>query len=200
LHCIRKMLNLLTKFIIMKKRILLLVAVLMAAVVSAYAQPRAIGGRIGYGFEVSYQHSLAADRMINLDAGLPAFHGIEAVVTHDWINPFNTQIPWDERGEWNWYLGVGGGLGWYWGNSHSDAYGHYSSGAFTIGVAGRVGVEYNFWFPMQLSIDWRPVFGPGIAYENGYKQETGSYSNVGIGYYTGGLYAGSIAIGIRYLF
>lgn len=185
----------------MKKRILLLVAVLMVAVVSAFAQPRAVGGRIGYGIEASYQHSLTADRMINLDAGLPAFHGLEAVVTHDWINPFNTKIPWNQRGNWNWYLGVGGGLGWYWGSSVNDSYQQGSSGAFTVGVAGRVGVEYNFWFPMQLSVDWRPVFGPGIGYSNTYIKESGEYrSQTSIGYYTSGLYAGSICIGVRYLF
>lgn len=160
----------------MKKRILFLVAVLMAAVVSAYAQPRAVGGRIGYGIEASYQHSLAADRMINLDAGVPGFYGIEAAVTHDWIDPFNTSVPWDEKGEWHWYMGVGGGLGWNW-----------NSGSFNIGAAGRIGIEYDFWFPMQLSLDWRPMVGPYI-------------NNDRVGFNVGGLYAGAIALGVRYLF
>ncbi len=173
------MLNLLTKInTIMKKRILLLVAVVMAAVVSAYAQPRAIGARIGYGVEVSYQHSLASNRMINLDAGIPAFLGLEAAVTHDWIDPFGTSVPWNERGEWHWYMGVGGGLSWYW------------AGALSFGVGGRVGVEYDFWFPMQLSVDWRPMFGPGFTYNGA----TAAFFN------TGALYAGAICLGIRYNF
>lgn len=161
------------------KKFLLLVAVAMTAVVAAYAQPRAIGGRIGYGFEVSYQHSLASDRMINLDAGLPAFAGIESAVTHDWIDPFGTSVPWSERGEWHWYMGVGGAASWFWG------------GAFSFGVGGRVGVEYDFWFPMQLSVDWRPMFGPIFGY--GWGVSTVAFN-------TGALYAGAISLGIRYNF
>ena len=34
----------------------LLIAVLAVASLAAYAQPRAIGGRLGYGAEFSYQH------------------------------------------------------------------------------------------------------------------------------------------------
>ena len=29
---------------------------------------------------------------------------------------------------------------------------------FTLGVAGELGLQYNFQFPMSLSIDWRPTF------------------------------------------
>ena len=30
-------------------------------------------------------------------------------------------------------------------------------------AAGRAGVEFDFWFPLQLSIDWRPTIGAGLA-------------------------------------
>ncbi len=162
----------------MKKFIAVLAVVALTSFVAANAQPRSIGARIGYGVEVAYQHGLG-DNMVSLDAGLLGFHGIEAVATYDWINPFNTQIPWDYSGTWNWSLGVGAGAAWSW------------WGYASVGVAGRVGVEYNFEFPLQLSIDWRPVIGPGFYY---------GYGTHGVGFNLGGLYAGGIALGVRYNF
>lgn len=154
-----------------------LVCVLMAAFAAiAVAQPRAIGGRIGYGVEVSYQHTVG-DNMVSVDLGLPGFYGLEAAATYDWINPGGLTIPWNEQGSWNWYAGVGAAAGFY-GFNYLVGFG---------GVAGRLGIEYNFWFPMQLSLDWRPVIG--VAGAGG-----------GVGFNTDGLYAGGIALGVRYLF
>ena len=89
------------------------VMAVMALVSIAYvnAQPRAIGGNIGYGISFSYQHNLGEKNMIDLSVDAPLFYGLGASCTYDWINPFNTQIPWDEKGEWNWFLGVGAGFG-----------------------------------------------------------------------------------------
>lgn len=56
-----------------------------------------------------------------------------------------------------------------------------------LGVAGRIGVEYNFWFPMNISLDWRPLIGPGF------------YNNQ-VGFNGLGLFQGGIALSIRYLF
>lgn len=160
----------------MKKSLFIAALLFVLGTASVIAQPRAVGVRLGYGVEVSYQHSLG-NNMLSIDAGLPGFHGIEAAVTYDWINPFNTQIPWNQKGEWNWSLGVGAAGGWWWGHNYNYAF---------VGVAGRVGVEYNFWFPLQLSVEWRPSFGPTFG--------------DGVGFYGGGLYAGGIAIGVRYKF
>ena len=158
----------------MKKSLIVAALLFVLGTASAIAQPRAVGVRLGYGVEFSYQHGMG-DNMLSIDAGLPGFNGIEAAVTYDWINPFHTSIPWNNKGEWNWSLGVGGAAGFYWGGSS----------AF-VGVAGRVGVEYNFWFPLQLSVEWRPAFGP--------------YFGKPCGFYSGGLYAGGFAIGVRYKF
>ena len=158
----------------MKKSLIVAAFLFVLGMASAIAQPRAVGVRIGYGVELSYQHTLG-NNMLSIDAGLPGFHGIEGAVTYDWINPFSTKIPWNEKGEWNWSLGVGGAVGWWWG------------GYAFVGVAGRVGVEYNFWFPLKLSVEWRPAFGPDFGKNH-------------CGFYNGGLYAGGIAIGVRYKF
>ncbi|MBR1631263.1 MAG: hypothetical protein IJ680_05340 [Paludibacteraceae bacterium] len=153
----------------MKKKVLLMTIMLVAAWVGMSAAPRAIGGRIGYGVEFSYEHGLGESNMISIDAGLPGFNGLHAVGTYDWI--FNIKS-WSGKGEWNWYPGVGAGVGiWDLGDPN-----------FLIGVAGRIGIEYNFWFPLQLSLDYRPVIG--IA---------------GSGFYDQGLISG-IDLGIRYRF
>lgn len=161
----------------MKKSLIVAALLFVLGTASAIAQPRAVGVRLGYGVEFSYQHGMG-DNMLSIDAGLPGFGGIEAAVTYDWINPFHTQIPWNNKGEWNWSLGVGGAAGWWWISSYNYAF---------VGVAGRVGVEYNFWFPLQLSVEWRPAFGPNFG-----KNHCGFYGN--------GLYAGGFAIGVRYKF
>jgi hypothetical protein len=40
------------------KKIIVIAALMLGFAVAAVAQPRAIGGRLGNGAEVSYQHSL----------------------------------------------------------------------------------------------------------------------------------------------
>ena len=165
----------------MKK--LLLVAILaVAGVAATVAQPRAIGVNLGYGFDVSYQHSLGESNMIDLAVNFPLVGntiGIGASCTYDWINPFGTAIPWNNKGEWNWSLGVGAGGGLY-GLEVAKI-----TPIWYAGVVGHVGVEYNFWFPLQLSVDWRPNIGVTNNRLN--------YFNID------GLYSG-ISLGVRYLF
>ena len=161
------------------KKIALLFVFAVAMATAAFAQPRAVGLRIGYGAEASYQHSMGENNMIQVELGLPGFNAIEAAATYDWLNPGGLMIPWENKGSWNWYAGVGAGVGYNWGSWYSD----YAFG----GVAGRIGVEYNFWFPLQLSVDWRPVIGV----------EGNKY---GVDFYADGLYSGAIAVAARYIF
>lgn len=165
----------------MKKFILTAVLAVVAAV-AVNAQPRAIGARLGWGAEVSYQHTLSSSNMLSAELMFPAFYGIGAAATYDWLNPGNLYIPWNHKGEWNWYAGVGAGASYYFG------------GYLGVGVAGRIGIEYDFWFPLQLSLDWRPVIGPAF-YFNGAQGDTGS----SVGFGVGGLYEG-ISLGVRYKF
>lgn len=165
----------------MKKFILVLAASVLAAV-AVSAQPRAIGARLGYGLEVSYQHSVGQSNMVSAELSFPGFYGIGANATYDWLNPFNATIPWEYKGEWNWYMGAGAGLAYYF---------NY---AFNVGVGGRVGVEYNFWFPLQLSFDWRPTIGPDFYVGDE------RYDGHHVGFSGYGLYAGAISLGVRYRF
>ena len=95
----------------MKKFIIVCAATLLA-VVAVNAQPRAIGGRVAYGVGFSYQHSMGLDNMISVDVDFPGYSGgIGAAATYDWIFPITA---WTQKGEWNWYAGVGAGFGFAW--------------------------------------------------------------------------------------
>ena len=158
----------------------LFVAVLALASIMAYAQPRAIGVRLGYGAEVSYEHTVGPG-MVSLEVGVPGFASLEAACTYDWIDPFGATVPWNEKGEWHWYMGVGGAAQWSW----------YAMNAGFVGAAGRFGIEYDFWFPLQISIDWRPTLGVML----------GSNGQGGIGVaFAYDLYCGGLGLGIRYKF
>ena len=159
----------------MKKSLILAAILAVVCVGSAVAQPRAIGANIGYGIDLSYQHSLGEANMIDLSVNVPFFEGIGATATYDWVNPFGAVIPWDYEGQWNWNLGVGAGLGIY----------GFKTPAFYAGVVGHVGISYDFWFPMQLSLDYRPNIG--------------IVGGEGLTFNTSGLYSG-ITLGVRYLF
>lgn len=180
-----------------------MVAILaIVGVATAVAQPRAIGAQIGYGIEFSYQHNLG-DNFLSVDAGVPGLFnpnvlGVEGVVTYNWLNPFGADFPTISKGDWNWYMGVGGGLGARFHRYHYDGDGvsvstnKWENHVF-VGAAGRVGVEYNFWFPLQLSVEWRPVLGPEF-YTN---EATGKTA---VAFNTPGLFMGGLSLGVRYKF
>lgn len=157
------------------KKYLLIALMAIASVAYVNAQPRAVGVNLGCGASFSYQHNLGAANMIDLAVEVPAFAGIGATCTYDWIDPFNTSIPWNNKGEWHWAMGVGGGAGFIWGITGGYA-----------GVVGHIGVGYDFWFPLELSFDWRPNIG---AY----------FWDGGAGFNGAGLYSG-ITLGVRYKF
>ena len=82
----------------MKKVILIVAAVLGFAVVAS-AQPRAIGARIGWGAEISYQHTLGANNFLEADLGwgindfrLGLGYDFSVQLSLDW-RPLFTLIP-----------------------------------------------------------------------------------------------------------
>ena len=86
----------------MKKTLILLVTLLGFAV-AAVAQPRAIGARVGYGGEFSYQHGFGSN-FGELDLGWYA-HNFDIVGIYDFVLAGN--------GLCNFYLGPGAYLGFY---------------------------------------------------------------------------------------
>lgn len=145
----------------MKKFLAIAVALVAFAAVSV-AQPRALGVRAGYGGELSYQHSFGSN-FAEFDLGLFG-HSADISAIYDFI------IAGD--GNFNFYAGPGACVGLWMGD--------YSG--IDLGLAGQVGIEYNFGFPLQLSLDWKPVFH--FIGDEGAK----------------GFYGAGAALGIRYRF
>ena len=160
----------------------------MAIVSVAYAaaQPRAIGANLGGGLGFSYEHGFGEKNMLDVAVSFPLaglfdkHYGVGANITYDWIDPFNAPVPWNEKGEWHWYMGVGGAAGIY----------GFTAPDWFVGAAGHFGIEYDFWFPLQLSVDWRPSVGVVGRHSN---------NGGGFGFNTLGLYDG-ITLGVRYKF
>lgn len=156
------------------KKTLTLIAFAIFVSSSVCAQARALGLRSFYiGEAVSYQHQLTEKTMLEAELGLSLSSvGVEAIVTHDWQFPITS---WEDIGSYNWYVGVGLGAGTY---LFSNT---------TIGVAGRIGIEYNFWFPLQIAIDYRPIIGP-------------AWNGVGIRFNEEGIVRSALGVSVRYLF
>ena len=190
----------------MKKSILVMAILATVGIATAAAQPRAIGGQLGNGITFSYEHTLG-NNFVSADLSFPGWFingfGVEAVATYNWLNPFGVDFPTVSQGDWNWYMGPGLAIG-----DRVDAYSYtvlgdryiHASNDFYLGVAGRFGVEYNFWFPLQLSAEWRPIVGPSFVtdtYVDGYGNRI---SNTTTAFYAGGLYWNAFMIGVRYKF
>ena len=73
---------------------------------------------------------------------------------HAIYNFMIAQPQWTDKGDWGFYAGPGVALGGGGVKVNGVNYGY-----FNAGVAGQVGLEYTFWFPLQLSIDIRPQLG-----------------------------------------
>ena len=132
----------------MKKAIYVLVAVL-GLTAATQAQERAIGIRGAFGTasgaELSFQmpNSLIGNNRLELDLG---WYGGE-----DWNHIGLTGIcqwDWNLTGGLNWYVGPGVQLGVYTGNETKIG----------VAVGGQIGLEYNFSFPLQISLDVRPMW------------------------------------------
>ena len=129
------------------KKIILVAAMVLGFAVAASAQPRAIGARLSYGAELSYQHTLGQN-FLEADLGLGDFRYLNVAATYNFMI---AKPDWTDRGEWGFYAGPGASVGLGLGEANY----------LTLGVAGMVGLEYTFWFPLQISIDFRQHVGIG---------------------------------------
>ena len=129
------------------KKIILVAALILGFAAAAAAQPRAIGLRGGWGAELSYQHNFDAN-FLQADLGLNTFNSINGSVVYNFMI---AQPAWTSRGEWGFYAGPGASVGLGLGEANY----------LTLGAAGMVGLEYTFWFPLQLSLDIRQHVGIG---------------------------------------
>ena len=116
--------------------------------------PRAIGGRFGWGGEVSYQHNLGKN-FVEIDLGTPGWNalGVQATAIYDFVI---AQPQWTP-GTWTWYAGPGLQAGV---SFRKDFF------STVLGIAGQVGLSYKFEFPLELSVDIRPAIGIQFGVEN----------------------------------
>lgn len=130
----------------MKKIILTLaLAMSMFGAVNAQVDGKAIGLRFGGVGELSYQHPFSDSHRAELDLGFGAWRvGLTGI--YHWVFDLSTVAD-----GLNWYVGPGAAVGLYYGT-------YYSNSGLYAGIAGQVGIEYNFdTLPLQLSLDYRPV-------------------------------------------
>ncbi len=118
-----------------------------------------IGDNDGFGTEINYQRGLGDNNRLEIGA---QFNGNKNVSIFKGTGLY--QWVWNIDGGFNWYAGVGGGLA-----SVSFDYGDLPGGVdidndndeIYVFAAGTAGIEYNFDFPLLLSLDVRPEFGFG---------------------------------------
>lgn len=149
------------------KKIILSVIMLMGLTFTTQAQDIAknalglrLGDNDGFGGEISYQIGLSQNNRLELDLGFRNNNSVDAFKLagiYQWV--------WNIDGGFNWYAGVGGGIG-SWNDNNFD-----NNGTFVFG-AGDIGIEYGFEeVPILLSLDFRPEIGAVNYYGNNYSSD-----------------------------
>lgn len=139
------------------RKLILLIA--LAGTIQAGAQQisdHALGLRLGdsdgFGAEISYQKSIGRYNRVEVDLGWRNNRNFDAFKLsglYHWVHTI--------EGDFNWYYGVGGGLGSVDFNSRPNQ--NDPDGGLFIFGAGTIGIEYNFDIPLLISLDFRPEIG-----------------------------------------
>ena len=105
-----------------------------------------LGDSNGFGAEVSYQRAILNNNRLELDLGWRDgnnFSAFRFAGIYQWVYLLD--------GNFNWYVGGGGGIATF---NVDD--GDNNTGFF---VAGNIGIEYDFDIPLLISLDFRPELG-----------------------------------------
>lgn len=156
----------------MKKTVFIAILLVsfMTSFVYGQVNGKALGVRASYGGEFSYQHPFSQFNRIEGDLGIYYDHGFNLAGVYQWVFDLSELAT-----GFNWYVGLGPQIGsWDYHHNGKDYDG------LALGIAGQIGIEYNFDIPLQLSLDYRP----------GWYILPNSY---------GGAWEG-VALGIRYKF
>jgi hypothetical protein len=154
------------------KKIILSAFMLIGLAFSTQAQDiskNALGLRFGdnggFGGELSYQRALSSNNRLELDLGWRnrsnfnnnAYddNAIKLTGLYQWV--------WNIDAGFNWYAGIGGGVGSYSYDNNNTSY----NDTFAF-AAGDIGIEYNFDIPLLISLDFRPEIGGNGYYKNNY--------------------------------
>lgn len=133
-------------------------ATVMAQELSDHAIGLRFGDNNGIGGELSYQKKLSSQNRVEIDLGWRNSNSVDAIKLiglYQWV--------WEIDGSFNWYAGVGAGVGSWKTNSKIAN----DKDLFVV-AAGDIGIEYNFEIPLLISLDFRPEIGGVGYYENRY--------------------------------
>ena len=135
------------------RRFLLTLIATFASVFIASAQPKALGLRTGMDCQLSYEHGMPSNDFMEVDLGAEFIYGyavgLNAAAGYNFMV---AQPKWTQQGEWGFYVGPAVKAGYLWVGGY-------------LAVGAQVGLEYNFDFPLQVSMDIRPTVG--VAMEGG---------------------------------
>lgn len=109
-----------------------------------------LGGNEGFSTEVNYQRALSSENRLELGLSWRSgdfFNAVKATGLYQWV--------WNIDGGFNWYAGAGASFGFFDIDNRFDGFTDDDNEIF-INAAGDIGVEYNFDFPLQISLDFRP--------------------------------------------
>ena len=216
----------LTEQFIMKRIVIIFAALLMA--LGAYAQPRAVGGRVGANYlEATYQHVFGYRDYLDVSLGLDyGWHrswkgfpevknegrtGCRISATYNYVL---ARPAWTSYGSWNISLGPGVSLGYVQDGVHYDdkcedftnLFGIKDTHAmgFMIGICLNASVEYSFdELPINVSLEMRPTIGAHInsPLHAKYRNYSKLYQeSVTMGFYEYGLCGFIPTIAVRYRF
>lgn len=144
------------------KKVFFTVALIFGIICASQAQEiskNAIGLRIGdndgFGTEVNYQRGIGDNNRLEFGLGWRSnrnFSAFKLTGLYQWL--------WNIDGGFNFYAGAGGGVGSI--DFNRDRFpDDYPENETFLFIAGNVGIEYDFDFPLLLSLDLRPELGFG---------------------------------------
>lgn len=111
-----------------------------------------VGDNDGFGTEVNYQRALGDSNRLELGLGwrdADNFNAFRLTGIYQWV--------WALDGNFNWYAGLGAAVGSF---DFDDGFvGNRDIDEFFVNAVGDIGIEYNFDFPLLLSLDFRPEIG-----------------------------------------
>ncbi len=114
-----------------------------------------LGDNDGFGAEVNYQRRISENNRLEFGLGVRNNRKLSAfklVGIYQWV--------WNIDGGFNWYAGPGVGVGQINYDNDFPEFSGRDTETFAF-VAGDVGLEYSFDFPLLVSIDFRPELGFG---------------------------------------
>lgn len=110
-----------------------------------------LGDNDGFGTEINYQRALGENNRLEAGLGWNSNKNVSAYKLtgiYQWV--------WNLDGNFNWYVGAGGGIGQI--VFKDDFPGNNDDETFAF-IAGDIGVEYDFDIPLLISLDFRPEIG-----------------------------------------